>query len=185
MNVAMPEFDGRIVTVPISFKETVEAAEATPGGAFGVLGAAVQRYVPAPDRVDYLVRLAIRWARLRHVPNAEKRIALILDNYPSRNARLGNAVGLDTPASVIRILHALAADGYRVENIPESGDALIQMLIDRCTYDREFLTEAQVVQAAGRVPADQYAAWYARYPSTVQRELAERWGAPPGTVYAH
>ncbi len=177
MNVALPEFDGRIVTVPISFKETVEHDP--------LLGTALQRYEPAPDRLDLLVRLAVRWALLRRTPNAEKRIALILANYPSRNARLGNAVGLDTPASVIRILHALAADGYRVENIPESGDALIQMLIDRCTYDREFLTEAQVVQAAGRVPADQYAAWYARYPSTVQRELAERWGAPPGTVYAH
>jgi len=185
MNVAMPEFDGRIVTVPISFKETVEAAEATPGGAFGVLGAAVQRYVPAPDRVDYLVRLAIRWARLRHVPNAEKRVAVILANYPSRNARLGNAVGLDTPASVIHILHALAADGYRVENIPESGDALIHTLIDRCTYDREFLTDAQVAAAPGHVPAAQYAGWHAAYPAAVQAGLAETWGEPPGAVYVY
>jgi cobaltochelatase CobN len=186
MNVAMPEFDGRIVTVPVSFKEAAASAEATetaPGAPFAVLGAPVQQYVPAPDRVRYLVSLAIRWARLRHVPNAEKRIALILANYPSRNARLGNAVGLDTPASVIRILHALAADGYHVEGIPPDGDALMHALIDRCTYDREFLTSAQVAQAAGRVPAAQYAAWHARFPAAVQAGLREHWGEPPGTVY--
>jgi len=187
MNVAMPEFDGRIVTVPISFKETADdpGASGAANGPFAVLGGPVQRYVPAPDRVDYLVRLAIRWARLRHVPNAEKRVAIILANYPSRNARLGNAVGLDTPASVIHVLHALAADGYRVENVPESGDALIHTLIDRCTYDREFLTAAQVAAAPGHVPAEQYAAWHAAYPSSVQAGLAEAWGEPPGTVYAY
>ncbi|HEY7063918.1 MAG TPA: cobaltochelatase subunit CobN [Chloroflexota bacterium] len=186
MNVAMPEFDGRIVTVPISFKETVEMAAGDAGsGAFAVLGGPVQRYVPAADRVDYLVRLAIRWARLRHVPSAEKRVALILANYPSRNARLGNAVGLDTPASVIHLLHALAADGYRVENVPESGDALIHALIDRCTYDREFLTSAQVAQAAGHVPTEQYAQWHAGYPPAAQSGLREAWGEPPGAVYAY
>jgi cobaltochelatase CobN len=177
MNVAMPEFDGRIVCVPISFKETVERDP--------LLGAPVQRYVPAADRVDYLVRLAARWARLRRTPNAEKRVALILANYPSRNARLGNAVGLDTPASVINVLHALAADGYRVEDVPESGDALIHTLIDRCTYDREFLTAEQVAQAAGHVPSRQYAAWHAGFPAAVQQELAAGWGAPPGSVYAY
>jgi cobaltochelatase CobN len=188
MNVAMPEFDGRIVTVPISFKETLDGTEngGLPGaGQFGVLGGPVQRYVPAADRVEYLTRLAIRWAWLRHVSNADKRVAVILANYPSRNARLGNAVGLDTPASVIHILEALAADGYRVEGVPESGDALMHTLIDRCTYDREFLTAAQVGAAAGHVPAAQYATWHQDYPSAVQTGLAKAWGEPPGSVYAY
>ena len=177
MNVAMPEFDGRIVTVPVSFKETVERDPR--------LGASVQRYVPAPDRVEFLVSLAVRWARLRRTPNREKRVALLLANYPSRNARLGNAVGLDTPASVIHILNALAADGYQVANIPESGDALIHTLIDRCTYDREFLTAEQVAQAADRVSAARYAEWHAGFPTAVQSGLAASWGPPPGTVYEY
>jgi len=177
MNVAMPEFDGRIVTVPISFKETLERDP--------LLGAPVQRYVPAADRVDYLARLAVRWARLRRTPNADKRVALVLANYPSRNARLGNAVGLDTPASVINILHALAADGYRVENVPESGDALIHALIDRCTYDREFLTAEQVALAPGHVSRGQYAEWHAGFPAAVRDGLGTSWGPPPGTVYAY
>src|SRR5262249_1482826 len=141
-------------------------------------------YVPAPDRIEYLVSLARRWAELRRVPNAEKRVALILANYPSRNARLGNAVGLDTPASVVSLLHALAGDGYRVADIPESGDAVIHKLIERCTYDREFLTAEQVAQAAGRVPAAQYDGWHAGLPVRVQDGLRESWGAPPGDVYS-
>jgi cobaltochelatase CobN len=177
MNVALPEFDGRIITVPISFKE---AAAHDP-----LLDAPVQRYVPAPDRIAHLAALAVRWARLRHIPNAEKRVALVLANYPSRNARLGNAVGLDTPASVINILRALQRDGYDVRDIPESGDALIHALIDRCTYDREFLTDQQVARAAGHVPAAQYAAWHADYPERVRAELAAAWGAPPGDAYCY
>jgi cobaltochelatase CobN len=177
MNVALPEFDGRIITVPISFKE---AAAHDP-----LLDAPVQRYVPAPDRIAHLAALAVRWARLRHIPNAQKRVALVLANYPSRNARLGNAVGLDTPASVINILRALQRDGYDVRDIPESGDALIHALIDRCTYDREFLTDQQVARAAGHVPAAQYASWYAAYPERPRTELAAAWGAPPGTAYCY
>src|SRR5581483_4014353 len=162
---------------PISFKETLERDP--------LLGAPVQRYVPAADRVDYLARLAVRWARLRRTPNADKRVALVLANYPSRNARLGNAVGLDTPASVINILRALAADGYRVESVPESGDALIHALIDRCTYDREFLTAEQVALAPGHVSRGQYAEWHAGFPAAVRDGLGTSWGPPPGTVYAY
>src|SRR5262249_13199175 len=121
MNVAMPEFDGRIITVPISFKEVVERDEA--------LDTALTRYVPRPDRVQFVARLALQWTRLRRKPNSEKRLALILTNYPSKNARIGNAVGLDTPASVINILRALRDVGYRVEDIPENGNALIAELI--------------------------------------------------------
>ena len=100
MNVAMPEFDGRIITVPFCFKEQ---AELDPE-----LGVRLQRYLAVEDRVDQLARLAANWARLRHKPNAEKRIAFILSSYPTKNARIGNAVGLDTPASLLRILRAMS-----------------------------------------------------------------------------
>jgi cobaltochelatase CobN len=83
------------------------------------------------------------------------------------------------------VLHALAADGYRVENVPESGDALMHTLIDRCTYDREFLTSAQIAAAPGHVPAAEYATWHAGFLTAVQAKLADAWGDPPGTVYAY
>ncbi|MEK7814709.1 MAG: cobaltochelatase subunit CobN, partial [Chloroflexota bacterium] len=92
MNVALPEFDGRIISVPISFKE--ELPPAAPRAGKSLVATRLQRYVALPDRVDYLARLAIRWASLQLKPNGEKRIAIILSNYPTKDARIGNAVGL-------------------------------------------------------------------------------------------
>ncbi len=175
MNVAMPEFDGRIVGVPISFKqETAQHSR---------LGCHLMRYAAEPDRVRFLARLAANWARLRRSPNLEKRIALVLSNYPTKNARIGNAVGLDTPASVLKILRALRDDGYTVGDLPGTGDELIHALIDRCTYDREFLTESQMASAPGRVGGDSYAQRFERFTPKVRNELRATWGEPPGAVY--
>src|SRR6185437_10789540 len=80
-------------------------------------------------RIAFVADLARNWARLRRTPKAERKIALILANYPHRDGRIGNGVGLDTPASAITVLRALKAEGYRVEDIPADGDALIGALL--------------------------------------------------------
>ena len=177
MSVALPEFDGRIITVPISFKEEVSSA------ADGRFEARLQRYLPRPDRIDFLARLAVKWARLRLKPNSEKRIAIILSNYPTKDARIGNAVGLDTPASVVHILNALKSAGYRVDDIPADGDELVRRIIERCSNDRDSLTEEQLRLAAGHVTADQYRGWFADFPASVREKVTEAWGGPPGQVY--
>ncbi len=142
MTVAMPEFDGRIISVPFSFKEIVE--ESTVGGA-------VTKYVPVADRVQTVVGLAVRLARLRHKPNAAKRVTILLSSYPTKAARLGNAVGLDSPASLLSLLHALRQAGYDLGSapLPPDSDSLIQALIASGTYDTEFLTEDQLRGAGG------------------------------------
>ena len=177
MNVAFPEFDGRIITVPVSFKE--EAAVASNG----LSADRMQRYVPQPDRMDHLARLAARYAVLRRKANADKRIAIILSNYPTKDARIGNAVGLDTPASAINLLHALKDAGYHVEDIPDDGDELVQRIIARCSNDTDTLTEEQLRLAAGHVERRQYSQWYAGFPASVRAELQEAWGDEPGQVY--
>ncbi|HEX6512286.1 MAG TPA: cobaltochelatase subunit CobN, partial [Chloroflexota bacterium] len=136
MNVALPEFDGSIITVPVSFKQELSQAE--------TLGSPVVRYAPQAERVDAFARLTTKWAALRAKPNAQKRVAFVLSNYPTKNARLGNAVGLDTPASLLAILRAMGQAGYVVGELPDAGDELIFRLIDRCSNDREFLTEQQL-----------------------------------------
>jgi len=177
MSVALPEFDGRIISVPISFKEE----SASPGST--KMSGRLQRYVAREDRVDYLARLALKWANLRLKPNSDKRVAIILSNYPTKDARIGNAVGLDTPVSVIRILHALKNAGYHVTDIPENGDALVHRIIERCSNDRDSLTEEQLKLAVGHVSARQYGEWFRGFPEKVTKELTETWGDPPGQVY--
>ena len=180
MSVALPEFDGRIISAPISFKETTDdGGESRSGRMTGQL----QRYVPREDRVDHVARLAIKWAALRRKPNSEKKIAVILSNYPTKDARIGNAVGLDTPASVVGVLDALRRWGYRVDGVPENGDGLVHRIIERCSNDQDSLTAEQLRLAAGHVGAGQYREWFRHFPETAREKLEETWGEPPGRVY--
>ncbi len=184
MSIALPEFDGRLISVPISFKEEVSAGLGpVEGRASGGLSGRLQRYAPRQDRVELVTRLAIKQAMLGLKPNSEKKIAIILSNYPTKDARIGNAVGLDTPNSAVLVLNALRDAGYRVTDIPETGDELVHRIIERCSNDTDSLTEEQLRLAAGHVTARQYADWFATFPDDVAEELARDWGEPPGNVY--
>ncbi|HZV03738.1 MAG TPA: cobaltochelatase subunit CobN [Gemmataceae bacterium] len=195
MNVALPEFDGRIITVPISFKEAASGVALAPREkSSGRLRNPARQtstsmdllhYVPVADRIARVAGLALRFAKLRRKPRSEKRIAFILTNSPGKAARIGNAVGLDAPASLLRILAALRESGYHVGELPPDGDALIHELIDRCSYDETFLTSEQLAQAAGRVSGKRYQAWFDELPPLQQRQMTEQWGPPPGEAYVH
>jgi cobaltochelatase CobN len=174
MNVVLPEFDGRINTVAISFKEEGRFDES--------LGTRIKEYVPKSDRVDYVARMALNFANLRRIPNDQKRVAILFGNYPTKNARIGNGVGLDTPASVINVLRSLQEAGYVVEDIPSDGNALMHQLIDGCTNDEEFLTEEQLRNAVGHVSLRTYDAWFNELPPTARRVMVEQWGIPLGQV---
>ena len=104
MNVVLPELDGRLLTRAISFKAEMPADPR--------LEFASVSHEPAADRIDFVARLAAAWARLRAKPCAERRLALVLSDYPARGGRAGYAVGLDTAASAAGILNLLAAEGY-------------------------------------------------------------------------
>jgi len=175
MQVAIPELDGRIVGVPFSFKEALEEDSG--------VGAPLVAYVAEPERTARLAGLAARLARLRRVPAGEARVALMLSGYPTRHARVGNAVGLDTPASAVRLLAAMREAGYRVEGDPGEGDALIHALIAAGGHDQEFLTDGQLAAAEARLPAAEYAAWFATLPAELRAGVERHWGPPPGGLY--
>ncbi len=177
MNVALPEFDGRIITVPVSFRGPVEPAA-------GRHDVASRRYQPVPDRIEAVARLALAWARLAMLPARDRRIALILTNYPSRNSRIGNAVGLDTPQSVVRILQALAAAGYDLgaDGWPDDGDELMRRLIEAGTHDQNYLTLPQMRALPG-VSGESYAARFSTLGDAPRHAMTERWGDPPGQAY--
>ena len=174
MNVALPELDGRIITVPVSFKEASQNGSA---------GGDLRRYVPNVERTESVASLTARYARMSHTPVSERKVAIVLSNYPTKAARLGNAVGLDTPASAINLLNAMRDAGYFVEDIPEDGDELMRRLIERCTYDADFLTPEQMRNAEGRVSASEYDEQFATIPTDVQESMKSDWGEPPGEVY--
>jgi len=175
MSVAIPEFDGRIISVPFSFKETVDDGD--------TLGTAVTAYRVLDDRAARVAGVALRLARLRHVPVGQRRVAIVLSAYPTKRSRIGNAVALDTPASVIDLLHHLADAGYQVDRIPADGDALMAELIDAFSYERDTLTSAQLHRAAGRWAASSYCQWFTTLPPSLKDQVGKVWGPAPGTVY--
>lgn len=174
MNVALPEIDGRIISLPIGFKEEEEEPR---------LGIKLARVVSSPEMVSIVCQQALRWANLRRKPNGEKRIAIILSNYPTKSARAGNAVGLDTPASAVRLLSVLREAGYKVSHVPASGDELMHQLLSSGTYDKEHLTEGQLNSAPAKIPGETYGLWFESLPPKTRRDMEETWGPPPGDVY--
>ncbi|MEO3759213.1 cobaltochelatase subunit CobN [Mycobacterium sp. B14F4] len=171
--VAVPEFDGRIITVPFSFKEIDDE---------GLIS-----YVPDPERCARVAGLAVRHARLRGIAAERKRVAVVFSAYPTKHARIGNAVGLDTPASAVRLLHAMREHGYRVDDVPGleagDGDALIHALIEQGGQDADWLTSGQLEGNPIRLSAKDYRAWFATLPAELTDAIVEHWGPPPGDLF--
>ncbi|MCU1601143.1 MAG: CobN component of cobalt chelatase involved in biosynthesis [Frankiales bacterium] len=168
--VAIPEFDGRIITVPFSFKEIDEDG--------------LTVYVADEERCARVAGIAVRHAVLRHKPNADKRVGLVLSAYPTKHARIGNAVGLDTPASTVKLLAALRERGYRVGELPEDGDELFHALIEAGGQDPDWLTEEKLRGNPVRIGAAAYRSWFSTLHPDFQESVEKAWGPAPGDLYA-
>ncbi|MDT5174623.1 MAG: cobaltochelatase CobN [Mycobacterium sp.] len=171
--VAVPEFDGRIITVPFSFKEIDDD---------GLIS-----YVADPERCARVAGLALRHAQLRLVAPADKRVALVFSAYPTKHARIGNAVGLDTPASAVALVRAMGERGYQVGDLPGveagDGDALIHALIECGGQDPDWLTEGQLADNPIRVSAQDYRDWFATLPAELTDAVTQHWGPAPGELF--
>ncbi|KQP94856.1 cobalamin biosynthesis protein CobN [Methylobacterium sp. Leaf113] len=153
MQVALPEFDGRLSGFPIGFKE--EGPESQ--------GFAERRAVPHADGIAALADRAAAWVRLARLPRTERRLALVLSDYPARGGRAGFAVGLDTPESARAIVADLAEAGYAVGDLPES-DALMRALT-RGPKDCV-------------VSLDAYRTWLGTLPDDARAAVDAEWGPP-------
>ncbi|MDR6756453.1 cobaltochelatase CobN [Mycoplana sp. BE70] len=165
MNVSLPEVDGRVLARAVSFKAAAR------------WDAAVETNIvslePVEDRIRFSAKLAANWARLRRARTDERRIALVMANYPNRDGRLGNGVGLDTPAGTLEILRAMKAHGYAVGDLPADGDALMGHLMAGPTNsageDREIRET---------ISLNQYRCFFASLPKSMQDDVIARWGEP-------
>lgn len=169
MHIALPELDGRIISRPISFKDLAWHSERSQSD--------VVCYRAQPERMDFVAELARRWIDLARLPNQHKHVALILANYPTRDGRIGNGVGLDTPAAALNILRALQAEGYPLAPLPESGTALIHALLGGVTNDLDSIDLRPCQQSMG---LDEYLAAFNDLPAANRDAVNARWGEPQG-----
>ncbi len=167
MNVALPEVDGRIMSRAVSFKGRRERDPLTETD--------IVAYEPVADRVDFVCALAANWAWLGRAPRPARRIALVLANYPNRDGRIGNGVGLDTPAATVNLLKALRDAGYNVRDLPVDGNQLVERLAAGPTNDAAALSLREVRET---LPLDDYLAFFERLPEGARRRMTERWGRP-------
>jgi cobaltochelatase CobN len=166
MNVVLPEIDGRIVSRAVSFKGLARRSERTQ--------AQVTQYRLEPERAAFVAELAARWVELARTPAAERRVALVLANYPARDGRIGNGVGLDTPASALEILQALADAGYSTGELPGSSAELMALLLSQVTNEPHLLDTRPALQS---LPLDEYQAFLASLPAELGQAIERRWGA--------
>jgi len=167
MQVSLPEMDGRIISRAICFKSNAYYSERCQ--------ISTVRYVLLEERARFVAELAKKTLALTHVPNNKKRIALILANYPTKDGRIGNGVGLDTPQSTIHILQGLARDGYSVNDIPEDGTALIKELLGAVTNNPNTLHFQPCWQS---ISMADYRKAFHQLPEVCRLAVIDRWGQP-------
>lgn len=178
MSVVQPEFDGAIINVPVAAKQMSDIDPLT--------GAAIYRYVPHGERPAKMVRLAMNWGALRRKANKDKKVAIILHHYPPRNDRIGCASGLDSFASIKRLLEEMESEGYHIGYQYEKIDDLAQEIVNGMTCDQRFLMPEQMAARAGaKAGPDLYQAWHQGLPPEVQEKMTGDWGEMPGNLFVH
>ena len=161
MHIALPEVDGRIFTRAVAFKAAAR------------FDARTECSIVVPqllaDRVSFVSQLAANWARLGLTRAEDRHVALVLANYPNRDGRIGNGVGLDTPESAAAILRALAEAGYQTGYAPTDGAALMGHM------------------TGGDAPCSlalaDYRAAFDDFPESVRTAVIERWGEPEDDAF--
>lgn len=168
MNIALPEVDGKIITTAISFKEATEKDSLT--------DAEIVSYLPHEEGCQRVASLAKAWVKLQHKKNKDKRIALILPNYPTKNSRLANGVGLDTPASTVQLIEALQQEGYKLGDVvPSDTIELMKLVTDHVTND---LTTLVPEKENIKIKAPDFYNYYHQLSSDLRLKIEKQWGHP-------
>ena len=165
MHVVLPELDGRITSRAVGFKAPPVRNDLTQ--------AMVTGYQAHHGRAAYVAQLTAAWQRLKSTPREQKRLGLVMANYPNKDSRLANGVGLDTPESTAHVLSALGKAGYEIGNAPKTGRGVIDNMLTAPSNtgfkDRE--VEVWYDLAA-------YQSHYKDLPPSLRQLIEDRWGAP-------
>lgn len=175
MNIALPEIDGRIITTAVSFKSSL--------GKDPVTDSDILKYSTHPEGCDFVVEFSKRWISLKQKKNAEKNIALIMPNYPNKDSRLANGVGLDTPASIVGILDALQQQHFNVgQYIPTTTAELIELVTHYVTNDTNTFENRPFQVSLSKTAFYDY---YNALSPTLKQKIEQQWGNPEDSPNYH
>ncbi len=180
-SVALPEYEGIIEPIIIGTTENIGNLE---------------KKMAIYDRVDKLVNRIKRWMNLKNKNNKDKKIIFILHNSAcsSIEATVGTAAHLDTFQSMVNILKKLKEEGYTVENIPNNGDELAKLILNKkaiCEF--RWTTVDEIVSKGGALylmDEEEYWEYFNKLPETTKNKVMNTWGdlngkgdIPPAMIY--
>ena len=167
MHVALPEVDGRIFSRAIAFKTEDKRDDQTQTSLISLK--------PDEERIKFVSKLTKSWAHLRKTPRYKKKILMVLANYPNRNGRIGNGVGLDTPESTARIIRILGEEGYDVGTSCLTGKGLMDHLLNGVTNNKEVSEKHKYTE---KVTLTDYQLFFSSLSEEIRSAVEKRWGGP-------
>lgn len=168
INIALPEIDGRIITTAISFKSSL--------GRDALTDSDIIKYRTHEEGCNFVIDFVKRWIRLRYKANHEKRIALIMPNYPNKDSRLANGVGLDTPASMVKLLKVLKENNYTLgDYLPADTAELITLITHYVTND---ITGSLYRPYQVTLSKEDFYAQYSKLSEVLKQKMEKQWGNP-------
>ncbi|MGA1283720.1 MAG: magnesium chelatase subunit H [Prochlorothrix sp.] len=154
LQIAIPELDGAIEPIVMSGRD-------------GATGKAIS----LQDRVEAICKRAVKWANLRVKPKAEKKLAITVFSFPPDKGNVGTAAYLDVFGSIHRVMLAMKEQGYGIDNLPETPEALMQSVI----HDAQAQYASPELNVAYRMPVREY-----EQLTPYAERLEENWGPAPG-----
>lgn len=156
LQMAIPELDGAIEPIVLSGRD-------------GLTG----RAISLQDRIESITQRAMKWANLRRKPKVDKKLAITVFSFPPDKGNVGTAAYLDVFGSIYKVLEAMKRNGYDVQDLPESPEALLQEVI----HDAQAQYASPELNIAYRMPVREYQAL-----TPYAERLEDNWGPPPGTL---
>ena len=172
MQIIIPEFDGRIISRPCSFKEVLAINED--------LCTEITNYRIDESGIDWVINFVKNYITLQSLSNNEKKISLVISNYPVKNGRIGNGVGLNTPNSIIQILKWLQYEGYEIGDtqLPSNSKELMSKIIKSRTND----PESQSNKPLDYLSIEDYIKFWLTLNEGARQKIISRWGQPQDAI---
>jgi cobaltochelatase CobN len=175
--IAMPEFEGNIepVMVAASRKVTDEKNDTS----FEITEV-------IPERLEHLADRVTNFIKLGQKPIKERKVVFVFhkNECAGLEANIGGAGGLDSGESVVRIMNEMGKLGYKINDIPESGEDLMQLFLERkAIAEFRWTTVDEIISKNGHLALldnETYQQWFDELPPKAQEEMIKGWGRPPG-----
>lgn len=154
LQIALPELDGGIEPIILSGRD----------GATG-------KAIALQDRVEAIAQRAMKWANLRRKPRLHKRVAITVFSFPPDKGNVGTAAYLDVFGSIYKVMEALHDNGYDVQGLPETPEALMLEVL----HNAQAQYNSPELNVAYKMTVPEYEELTPYY-----ERLIPSWGPPPG-----